>query len=742
MMFVAAIALVSCSDDVLETPSTPVEAGAEVKFGLSLEGTRTVYGNEANNAFPIYWVNGDKVQILSPDCLEKRDNAEYKVSVSSKTQPYADNLTITRANGVQWGSKDKAIFYSIYPSGNYDYVVDKETKNVQISGLKIGNSQTIKVNATDKTIGEADMKNCLMYAVNDGGEANNHLGVPKSDNPVDLQYNPISTVIYVTLKVAANEDAVADNYTIQRVSLIAPEDKSISGSFSWDCESNSVVAGSFEGGSNVIMSEIVNDVNNFHTLTNDKSKGESSISFPIFIAPVSDLTVKNNWKIQVVANNTTYTKSLDINKALTPGQIHKITLPELKPSTTEWQVSNWMANIPRNVYLSEVSIPGSWNSLNKEFNTQATEGAATTIDNQYQKGIRAYHLDTRWKSSNNSYVLGTANGGNTREVVSDGRVMTDSNNPTFTTCLNAITANLKPEEYMVLVCTFAQGSYNYTADGKTWVDAISDACAGNEKVFDAKKLTENTVIGEVLNSLIVIVNLEGAVGNIPSDSKCLFVNMPLKLDNSTFTTNLTSAIYKGATNSTTAVTSGINMYHTQAQVCISDSYTVPNGQSTNNVDGRGYAPTFTARKNVANTILEDSRKNHADLTNYKHNEWIYLGLGGYYMTYSRGLIGIGAGWKAADNGHTNVAKDCNDWIDGKVKEMGTTVNNETIPYYPVGIVLMNKVEDYASTVKNILMLNTKYRMQRDPNRPTTSEDYALQQADYDGSLTNGGNAIQ
>lgn len=321
--------------------------------------------------------------------------------------------------------------------------------------------------------------------------------------------------------------------------------------------------------------------------------------------------------------------------------------------------------------------------------------------------------------------------------------MTDSSNPTFTTCLNAITSNLKPEEYMILICTFAQGSYDYTADGKNWVDAISAACAANTKVFDAKKLNANTVIGEVLNSLIVIVNLEGTVGNVPSDSKCLFVNMPLKLDNSTFTTNLTSAIYKGATNSTTAVTSGVNMYHTQAQVCISDSYTVPSGQSTDNVDGRGYAPTFTVRKNVANAILEDSRNNHADLTNYKHNEWIYLGLGGYYMEYKRGSgLDFVRKWRAASNAHANVASDFNSWIDDKVTEMGATVNNETIPYYPVGIVLMNKVEDYAQTVKNILMLNTKYRMQRDPDRPTTSGGYALQQADYDDTLNNGGNAIK
>jgi hypothetical protein len=52
--------------------------------------------------------------------------------------------------------------------------------------------------------------------------------------------------------------------------------------------------------------------------------------------------------------------------------------------------------------------------------------------------------------------------------------------------------------------------------------------------------------------------------------------------------------------------------------------------------------------------------------------------------------------------------------------MGTAPEGQTvkIPYYPVGIVLMNFVNDYASTVKNILLLNNKYRLQFDPNKPT------------------------
>ena len=119
MLFVAAFALVSCVDDVVETPSTEAKAGDEVQFGLTLPSTRTVYGEQDGNAYPIYWVNEDKVFIFSPQCLDGRRGAEYQVNVNGANQPYANSLTKTGDFGVQWGDKDNAIFYSLYPSGLY-----------------------------------------------------------------------------------------------------------------------------------------------------------------------------------------------------------------------------------------------------------------------------------------------------------------------------------------------------------------------------------------------------------------------------------------------------------------------------------------------------------------------------------------------------------------------------------------------------------------------------------------------
>ena len=77
MLFVAAFALASCVDDIVDTPTAESKAGEDVQFGLSLPDSRTVYGNEKSNTFPIYWLNNDKVQIYSPECAAGRNDAEY-----------------------------------------------------------------------------------------------------------------------------------------------------------------------------------------------------------------------------------------------------------------------------------------------------------------------------------------------------------------------------------------------------------------------------------------------------------------------------------------------------------------------------------------------------------------------------------------------------------------------------------------------------------------------------------------
>ncbi len=718
-ILMSALAFVAggCINEEFNNDIPTAESGDEVQFGLSLPDakTRTVYGEEANNAFPIYWVNEDKVQIFSPQCLEGRRSAEYKVAVDGSEQNYATSLTKTGAYGVQWGDEETADFYSLYPSGNYT-LSDDGTK---AEGITINYSQNILVDGDDV---KSDMEDCLMYAKT--------TGVTRGET-VNLHYKPISTVLMVTLNVPSES---VDDFTIQSISVTAGDEDVIAGTFSLK-----IADGSFgEWGanhSNTVSAQIYDKTTGgYYTLVKGKN-----VEIPLFLAPETELNT-DGWQIKVVANNIEYSKTLG-GQDIKAGQIHKITLPNLstEKEDEEWDVSKWMTYIPRNVYLSEVSIPGSWNSLNSEF-----QGSTPTISAQYAKGARAFHLDTRWQGGGSalrptvSNVLGVADGGNTVEYEDDGRVMTDSDNPSVEDALDEMLENIKSDEYMILICTFAQGSYNhsYTLNDVTydWVGEISRICSVKTDVYDAKELTPNTLIGDVLGKVIVIVNTEDTLSVTPTDSKCLFVNIPLTLTSSLFGDTLDNnikGINKGTAGSTTIAGSGIDMYNTQAQVCI-EGETYTDSRDRSDVDGRGFAPTFGERKKVANNILTWSRNNYGT-DNYAHDKWIYLGLGGYYVYYYEGsFLGIGAGWKAQDEGHEDVASDMNNWINDKVTEMGTTPTGQTavVPYYPVGIVLMNYIINYETTAKNILTLNNKYRLQYDPSKPS---DYVGSNADTGGS---------
>lgn len=719
LLSVLAFALASCSEDEIVNGGGQAKPGEEVKFSLSLnKDSRTAYGDETNGTFPIYWVDGDKVQVHSPHASSSRNNAEYKVILpDGVAQPnYAKDLVKTGAYGVQWGDGYEVIvdgdevkgfhdFYSIYPSGNYKFVLEGEgeSKSMIAKGVKVALQQ--EVNYVDgKYI--HDMSNCLMYAATPK--------VNMKDGVVNLSYEPFSTVLWFELTVDAqttSQESQRQNFMITGISL--ESSANIAGSFDFDVSAGEFKSWQDNGGTDKIALKIF-DKSGSQALSYTLNAGET-IEFPIFIAPASGLDL-SNIKITVNTDKGTFIKTLlkkDIDLALAPGKIHKVVLPTLNVKQEGWDVSTWMKYIPRNVYLSEISIPGSWNSLNTD-----SQGSSPSIETQYANGIRAFHLDTRYKRTGSwgSYtynVLGTADAGNTTNV-SGKKVMTDANNPAFEENLSEITGNVKSDEYMVLICTFAQDSY--IADGNNWIEYISNACEKNSDVYDAKLLSPNTLVGDVLGKVIVIVNTEGEQTELPENSKCLFVNMPMTMSANDFSGVLDereSPIHKA--KGTDVVETDISIYHTHAQTTKNqDAAYTGNGQNGD----RGYVPSKGQRITEINNILDWSKNNYNNPADYGHDTWIYLGVGGYYASYSSGIVGIGSGWKAdssdAAAANKSVAADFNTLINNRVTAMGSN----GLHYYPVGIVLMNYVNDYKdAAIKNILLLNNKYQLQYDSSKP-------------------------
>lgn len=717
LLSVLAFAAAGCVEDNFNNGMPSAESGDEVQFGLSLDNpkTRTVYGTEDETKnesgvvtashFPIYWVDGDKVQIFSPQCLEDRRNAEYEIilpTVDSQGNPvlpyFADELIPTGENGVQWGGSQTADFYSIYPSGKYIFSFSDNTKTAE--NVVIANEQHVVVDGGNI---QHEMKNCLMYAKT--------TGVQRGEI-VNLHYDPISTVVMLTLKVAANADAYPDEFTIQSISLVAPSSTNIAGTFSLNLETGTCV--DFTTAYSTTTVRISNTASTgYHTLKN----GES-ITVPVFLAP-GKYSIED-WKVEVVANGNKYTKTLGITEDLVSGQIHKITLPELKPASKDWEVDKWMTYIPRNVYLSEVSIPGTWNSLNEDCQS------VTNIAEQYKLGVRAFHLDTRWKADNDPWMgetftgitkptiteLSVATGGSGNTYKYDGGNLMKPSFKSFADYLGQITKEVKEDEYMVVFCTFAQNSYNGDRCPSTWYEAVSKACAENEKVYDAKSITANTLVGDVLNKVIVIVNLDSSVSSteLPANSKCLFTYIPMQLPKNYYegTTSHTDALYYS-----TKSESGISMYTSHAQISTTGSSSVDCGD-------RGYSHPLTSRDALV-TSFWDWSKNNYGTTNYMHNKWIYLGLGGYIMTSSSSN---GSGYETIENRYAPMIYD-------RIDQMGK--NN--VPYYPVGIILMNHKHEgnytitngttttdlnynFSDVCKKVLMLNNKYPLQFDPNKPT------------------------
>ena len=723
MMFVAAIALVSCSDDVLETPSSPVKAGAEVQFGLSLEGTRTIYGEEANNAFPIYWVDGDKVQIYSPECLQGRNNAEYKVSVAKANQAYADGLTPTGANGVQWGSDDKADFYSIYPSNGvtFEGTSDNVTANVNIAA-----SQTADVVLKNNIWYAADMNNVVMYAHTDGATAG---------NPVNLQYNPLSTVIEFELNVNAQDDKYID---VLSFTLTAPTTTNIAGDFELMFPNNSPTVGSqVSGGSNSIKMEL----SRVATL----NKTTKTLKAKMNLLPITQANL-DNWTVTVYVREgastyKNYTKTLSgASGQLKAGMVHKIILPNLD-ALNEWTYTpaNWMPQIPeyQRVYLSELSIPGAWYAGGKGYQAENH-----TIESLWNAGVRAFAVECRSFSEQQSasatpsrIVVSGTGSGDADESYSYYYWLFFKQDPTY---LSDIIKNIASQisshkdEFGVLVLHYAyggDGGYR-DVDFQYFMTGLQNEINKSLATNILTNVGADTTISAALGNLIIVVNVDKRINYAASGVNSMYATAPLQVHLSDDQKDINGVYFSSlvSNNWTTGSYSYTNVLPTSGfNWCFST------GNRTH-IDEQGTfdIPTYAERKATLQAMIEHSKEIY---DNSNHNVWFYFNCGG---TQATSLTS-----KTDDSSASNFAKDMNLWLKDiiakKINGVADESGNVKPDASPLGIVMFNYCtgdnDTYygADIIKSIIEMNNKFALKKAP---------ATRMSDYDGALKNGGNAIQ
>ena len=739
-----AIATIGCTHEDLN-PTIPSEAnGNEVKFGMSLDvpDTRTIYGPESNNAFPVYWSQGDKVLVASPQCAVK--SAEYEVTPVSG-QSYAEALNKTGAAAVQWGSTN-ADFYSVYPSTNSSW--SSLTASNVTAKLNIASQQNANLVLDGTTYNTADMNNVIMYA-----QTNN----VENGKTVDLKYKPYSTMIEFELKIAENTDEQGNSkgfgsIKVLSLTLTAPTGIALTGDFSLQFNGSDVptITAAGNNGNSIKMDFATQPL---------LDKTNQTLKAKLAMIPISGIEKLENWTIAVDVLNgtdtkvTTHTKTMNIESALVPGKIHKIKLPKFK-STSAWtyNTNNWITSLYdyKNIYLTELSIPGAWYSLGKkDGGYQAADHTAATL---WSAGVRAFAVECRSYTPRKLVNIGDNTNSPTRVAVSGlgsnqggaytHQTLQEGTMVYISKVISDIAGQISPDEFGVLILSYADGGsgghreqdYSYFINGlKT---EIANSGATN---ICSKEITSSTTVNDVLGQLIIKINVDDRlpVGSYAGDMNASFSYNPILSqlpDGSDITVPLFSNLYWKGWKDSYRSTTEYNPTSTDFLWCFSSANRtqVDNGTDTD-------IPTYKQRKSALSGMIKHSK----ELTeSSNHNVWFYFNVGGTEAA------SLGADTNAEDA--QNFAKEMNPWLLEviKLKAYGGTDKNgylttagsyvESDPS-PLGIVMFNQCTGTNETyfgkdiIKEIIEMNNKAKLLRYNPARTASN--------YSSTATVGGDAF-
>lgn len=555
--------LAGCVDENLSKPE-PVVPGSEVSFTLGLDKTtRTIYSPEENEqgAWPIYWVDGDRVNIVSPDLDSPA--SPYRISVDGNEQNYANGITTINANGIQWGDKqptaDKPIkFYSVYPQkynlsfGDQAQVKENTlvkgeatsntpvTANLSIRRDQINMFRKVELlDATDPWVGQPidrasneDLSLCqqnpdaIMYAQKK----------QETGGDVLLQYKPLSTALHIKIEDINGFDNVEqDSITIFSFKLTAPETTKLTGDFTAifnaDCESKPEITYNPSTSDNVItVSTITNVAGRYLRVSKSTHR---SLEFNIFVVPQTTETIDvNGWKLELRTDHGDFETGLvisdDGNGVLQPGMMHKLNLTAVTgPSNYELTPESWMEDIPDNVYATELTLPGAWYATDSEY-----QGSGVTIASLYQKGVRSFAVETKsWCATNSSTPTGVClSGTGTGTSGNHNGGYGNSVGTTATRLSSTIQSLLEqvaktPNEFSVLVLSYASEGdggkrdvdHNYWLEGVQLELNNAITAAKNSGVtnveniifgYNGDELTPNTVVGDVRGKLLIKLNMD------------------------------------------------------------------------------------------------------------------------------------------------------------------------------------------------------------------------------------------
>lgn len=782
----AAFVATACNQEM--NPDNPNKAnpGDEVQFGLSLPGkTKTIYGEEntETKTFPIYWVNGDKVKVASPQCQSGRNNAEYSVSVESETQNYATALKRTGEYGVQWGSKGTADFYSIYPStAGTTLNIDGETvtATLHVDATQFANTTNYETSVYAQP---AEMGNVVMYA---------KATASKTDPAVELHYTPFSTVIEFELTAPDKSDSQHQSeIIIQSITLVAPQGITIAGDFTFNFP-NTEDESTENDNPSATADGVGDNTITLHFLDNNQYKTKLStlvrtLKAKMCVMPIGGVENLYDWKVEVATSAGTFSKTLsDKTGELKPGLVHKIKLPELNYAKSEWEYipGDWIQSLPdyKNIYLSELSLPGAWYAGAK---TDDGYQSTAKIADLWNAGVRAFAVETKTTSTgkggifitydvaqtlpNGIALSGTASNSTATYNLGTNTVSSGANSDgkvyyggtSISDIITNIANAVDDTGYAVLVLSYADGGTSglRPVDFGAWLKLLYDAynnlsSAVKEKIYQ-DEITANTTVNDVLGKLILKINVDSNIATSGTVSRTTFTyanNLPALFSYNPFLFQMTNADYSrpyysslswmkwgdGSDYRSYDLVANLQGAGSNADRFVWVFSSANRTQLDNGTDKT--IPTYAQRKSALGSMMEYSKQIYKAST---HNVWFYFNCGG---TQARSSSVSTSG----DDSRT-FASAMNPWLLDQINLKSGVVEGkeDQADPSPLGIVMFNQCTSSTykgpEIIKAIIEMNSRFYLKHagtsGGSTGGSTGGSGSETAQNDVLVTNGGNAI-
>lgn len=545
-LFAAAmVAMSSCQDEIAEKPVTPAQPGDEITFGSSLTDvdsqTRTIYGDEpVDGAYPVYWEAGDQISIYCPEA-SNGNLVNYKVTPDEIDASHSSAVTKVNPDqaGLQWGTAPVHHFSAFYPA---DRILGQQDGRL-LAEIPVNQDPISWKHEPNEAggmtyTGVANTDYAFMWAYNE------HETVDGGD--VALDFKPWVTILDVEIN---GPETPGQEIKMSSVQIRSTTNETLNGEFYLDFTAvekdptNPNAAPTYiqAGNPNATRSQITIQLydNNFHEEEeNEEDRGDfitlghnDKIVVRFYLLPKDtnyDTSARQDLQIRVTPyNSAVLTRTLTAEEGSQKGGIlaHKVNKVIL-PSVSKTGPNYWMSSLNPNIYVTELSLPGSKMSYQTAENVSGRNAVYyqdLSIADQVTNGIRAFQIQTASSNEpNNWYDSGDASDQVLYMTVAGNKTRTRFKEivEEIATGLKTAEAADKNQEYAFILLTAALGecdSYGgalgigSTSGELAWMDAIRNELAEMAAEEDRYRLytgeiTPTTTIDDVKGHIIIKVN--------------------------------------------------------------------------------------------------------------------------------------------------------------------------------------------------------------------------------------------